>query len=439
MFGLVALQGGCATYHSRPLPKQALLQDSMEILAVNANKLLNKAGTYKLNPSDGLDMTEIAILAVLNNPVLKAKRAERDVASAQVFSAGLLPDPQFAANLDHPTGNAAGIVNAWGLGLGYDIIPLITRQANIDTQRGNQAKVRLQILWQEWQVIQQAKTLAVQFRLEEKQLALLQDMRSLYKERYQHSARGLNEGNVTLDINGTDLTALLDTLSQISQLEQTHNQTRHDISLLLGLRANAVFSITKLPAERKLDKATIESRLNKLPEIRPDLLALKAGYQAQESRVRAAILAQFPSFGIGISRARDTGSLYTSGFNISLNLPFFSGNRGNIAIERATRKQLFQEYQARLVQTNIDVAKLLNLQTIIAKQRANLDLELPKLQSLVEPARKAYQQGDINALTFLNMEYTLLNKRLEQISLQQIQWKTRIAIETLTLLGRKQT
>ena len=121
MFGLVALQGGCATYHSRPLPKQALLQDSMEILTVNANKLLNQAGKHQLKPSYGLDMTEIAILAVLNNPVLKAKRAELNVASAQVFSAGLLPDPQFAANRDHPTGNAVGIVNAWGLG--YDIIP----------------------------------------------------------------------------------------------------------------------------------------------------------------------------------------------------------------------------------------------------------------------------------------------------------------------------
>ena len=37
---------------------------------------------------------------------------------------------------------------------------------------------------------------------------------------------------------------------------------------------------------------------------------------------------------------------------------------------------------------------------------------------------------DINALTFLNMETTWINKQLEQQSLVQSQWESRIALDT---------
>lgn len=434
--GTLVLLGGCASYQARPLPEQAALETNLNTLSVKANELMGpQADTHVIDPTDGLDLTEVAILAVLGNPDLKAKRAQLHVAEAQAFAARLLPDPQLGANLDHPTGNTTGLVNAWSLGLGYDIIPLITRQARIAAKKGQKSKVRLDLLWQEWQVIQQARSLAVRFQLEQQRLALLLNMRDLYQDRYQHSAKGLNEGNVTLDINGTDLTALVDSFSQISQLQQVHNETRHSLNLLLGLQADVNISLTALPDKITFaERTTMQSRLEKLPEIRPDLLALKAGYASQEARVRAAILAQFPSFSIGISRARDTGSLYTSGFNIGLNLPLFSGNRGAIAIERATREQLALEYQARLAQTASDVNRLRDLQAIIEKQRNDLQTYLPRLQSLVERARQAYRQGDIDALTFLNMESTWVNKRLEQLSLQQTQWQNRIALQTLLAL-----
>ena len=60
---------------------------------------------------------------------------------------------------------------------------------------------------------------------------------------------------------------------------------------------------------------------------------------SEASRRRPAILSQFPSVSIGISRARDTSSVDTSGFTIGLTLPLFSGSRGAIAVERTTREQ----------------------------------------------------------------------------------------------------
>lgn len=429
----LSLLSGCATYQPQPLPEQSPLEKDLPLLVAKVNRSIKaKTSTYRVNLADGLDLTEVAIVAVLGNPDLRVRRAQLKVAGAQAFAAGLLPDPQLSTNIDHPA--TAGFVSAGGLGLGYDIIPLITRQARISAKQGMQTKIHLELLWQEWQVIQQARSLAVRLHLEKQRLVLLRRMRDLYQQRYQHSKQGLINGNVTLEVNGTDLTALVDSFSQISQLEQQHNRTRHEFNHLLGLQPDAVVSLAKLPAETSISQRTIQAQLRKLPTIRPDLLALKAGYHAQEERVRAAILAQFPSFSIGISRARDTSNVYTSGFNIGLNLPLFSANRGAIAIERATRTQLAQEYQARIAQTQTDVSRLLKLQTIIEKQRHNLQIYLPRLKDLVKRARQAYRQSDIDALTFLNMESTWVNKRLEQITLQQTQWQNRIALETLLAL-----
>jgi len=432
----LALLAGCAAYQAQPLTNHAVLADSLDVPVSDANKRLEQSNAaHEIDPADGLDLTEVAILAVLGNPDLRATRARLELANAQAFAAGLLPDPQLSASLDKPTGDTTGLVDAWGIGLGFDIIPLITRQARIGAGQGAQQKVHLDILWQEWQVIQQARSLAVRYTLENQRIELLQNMRRLYQERYRQSARGLAEGNVTFDANGADLTALIDSFSQIAQLEQQHNQTRHDLDLLLGLRADVELPLAQPGAGTPLQRASIQARLDELPQLRPDLLALKAGYQAQEDRVRAAILAQFPSVSIGITRARDTGGVYTSGFSIGLNLPLFSGNRGAIAIERATRAQLALEYQARLAQTQADVGRLLALQDIIEAQRANLQTYLPRLTQLVERARAAYSRGDIDALAFLNLESTWVNKRLEQITLQQTRWETRIALQTLLALA----
>ena len=396
---------------------------------------LNRGGGARqtINLADGLDLTEIGIVAVLNNPDLKARRAQLQVAQAQAFAAGLLPDPQISAGVDRPTGNSAP-VDAWALGLSYDIIPVITRGARLSAAEKHRDQVRLDLLWQEWQVIQQARTLAVRRQLEDQRLAVLRDMLSLYKDRYERSAQGLADGNVTLNVNGTDLTAVLDTFSQINQLEQTRNETRHSLNLLLGLEPQAELTLSPLPREPALAAAAVNARMNELPHVRPDLLALQAGYASQEAQVRAAILAQFPSLGISVNRARDTSDVDTVGLSINLSLPLFSGNRGAIATERASREQLREEYRARLAQTTVDVDKLLAQQEIIRRQLGNLHAYLPHLQTLVDRARRAARQGDIDALTFLNMESTWVNKRLEQIDLTQSAWENTIALQALLAL-----
>jgi outer membrane protein TolC len=237
-----------------------------------------------------------------------------------------------------------------------------------------------------------------------------------------------------VDVNGTDLSALVDTLSQISQLEQTHNKTRHSFNLLLGLQPRVEVDLSPLPPDGPMPADTLDRQLATLSQRRPDLLALQAGYASQEEQVRAAILAQFPSLGISLNRARDTSNVKTVGLGVTLTLPLFAGNRGNIALERATREQLQEEFRARLAQAAVDVDRLREQQGIVRRQQDSLETYLPRLKVLVARARKAYAHGDIDALTFLNMESTWVNKRQEQLSLVQAGWENRIALQALLAL-----
>jgi len=278
---LFILLTACTGYRPRPLPDAAPLAENLAALQVKATTLRNTPPRrYEINLADGLDLTEAGILAVLNNPALNVQRAKLGVAGAQAFAAGLLPDPEISASVDRPTGNADP-VNAWGLGFSYDLIALITHQAAMDAGRQGQEKLRLDLLWREWRLIQEARSLAVRLYMEKQQLTMLRKLRDLQREHYQRSARALQRGDITLEASGTKLTALLDTRSRINRLEQRHNQSHHRFSLALGLDPQVVINIAPLPPLTPLAAGLIRARLAKLAEVRPDLLALKAGYTRQ--------------------------------------------------------------------------------------------------------------------------------------------------------------
>jgi cobalt-zinc-cadmium efflux system outer membrane protein len=432
MLAVLMLLSACATYKPQPLAEGSDLEKQVPRLKIDVQQLpLPVLRSHPFNPENGLDMTEVAILAVINNPELKARRRQADVAQAQLFNARLLPDPQISVSGGYPTSGPSPLSDAYGFGLNYDLMALVLRDVTVATSRAAARQVDLEILWQEWQVVQQARTFFVQSILETRKLTLLRQAQALYAQRYARSFNALEQGNLTLDVAGTDLTALLDANTRVSQMEQKVNKIRHDFVALLGLRPDVELNLTPLREPQPLEQATMREALADLPKRRPDLLALQAGYQSQEAKVRSAVLSQFPSLSIGINEGRDTGDVTSIGLGITLNLPILNRNRGPIAIQRATRAQLGQAYQARLDQAYNEVNLLKTRQDLILQQLAVLREKLPILHGMVEKATLAYEAGNIGSLTYVNMANTLLNKRLEAVDMEQSLWEIRIALDTL--------
>ena len=426
------LVAACATYQPQPLPSVPDLETRVPRLKVDVRQLpLPMLRSHPFNPEDGLDMTEAAVLAVINNPDLKARRRMAGIAGAQLFTARLLPEPQISLSGAHPTSGPPPLSNAYGIGLNYDLITLVTRGAGIGAAQAAARQVDLEILWQEWLMVQQARTLFVQSVLQAHKLDLLHKARTLYANRYTRSYQALEAGDLTLDVTGTDLTALLDANTKLNKMAQSVNQTRHDFNLLLGLQPDVVLDLAPLPSQQPLQRTNLQEILTDLSRRRPDLLALQAGYLSQEEKVRRAILSQFPSLNIGLNRDRDTGDVTSTGIGITFNLPVLNVNRGEIAIQRATREQLAQAYQARLDQALTQISLLQTQHELISGERSTLDENLPILQKMVAKASRAYEAGNISSLTYVNMANTLLGKRLESVDLEQSLWQIRIKLDTL--------
>ena len=387
--------------------------------------------SHRFDPADGLDIDEVAMLAVANNPQLRLARDRLGVARAQAFAAGLLPDPQLALTRDDPTNGGPGNTSAFSAGLSYDVNALLTRSARSAAASASARQIDLELLWQEWQVVGQARLLFVRNVEQERLLEVSTQTTKLLESRYQAVKAALAQGNATLDAAGADLAALQDAERQVNELERQMRRNRIDLARLLGLAPDAGLRLVGGSVLPSLDPAQVSASLAQLGQRRPDLLALQAGYRSQEERFRAAVLAQFPALNVGITRARDTSNLYTRGVGITLSLPIFNGNRGNVAIERATRRQLRDEYRLRLNDAAAEVTALLGDQALLGEQLAGVKSALAALERTSASATAALQAGNLSELAYANLESSLLAKRAEAISLEQRMLEQRIAILTL--------
>ena len=141
LYVVTVLMTGCAIYHSIPIDNSAvnlaLKGPSMEKVRLQAKMIQHPIlKPIDFDDRDGISPNEAAIVAVLANPKLRAIRDQREVSMAQLIQAGILPNPQLSYSLGIPTGgNTQGTVNAFGLGLGWDITSLIARNARVDAAR----------------------------------------------------------------------------------------------------------------------------------------------------------------------------------------------------------------------------------------------------------------------------------------------------------------
>lgn len=410
---------GCATYHAMPLPTRSNLAS---------------AAPGGVMP---LDMRRVATLAVLNNPDLNTARATLGVAQAQAFAAGLLPDPRFNFSASHPTDRIDRTdprypeVNAYGLELDIDLLSLLTHPAVRASARAQVQQAQLNLLWQEWQTVAQARTLYVQQSIARERRDFLRSAQRIYAQAAQRSQRAQAAGNVTLEQTSADLAVLQDVSSRLGDAERSLLSAQQGLRSLLGVTASVQLPLQPLPVPTIPSRASVESALVALPQHRPDLRALQAGYRAQEASVRVAVLSQFPDIGIGFTKSRDNTDVHALGGLVNLTLPLFNRGRGELAVQSATRAQLRADFQARLDQAAGSVWQLWDELQQLQSQLTDLQSQLPTLQRSVQEAQRAYRAGEFPAASYLTLVGSYLAAQELQATLRQSLWSDSIALATI--------
>jgi len=431
---VVTLLCACATYHPLPLGNGEGAASAARLSVPAGAMPVPELATHRFDPADGLDVTEVAMLAVANSPDLKVQRDALGIARAQAFAAGLLPDPQLSFGADFPHGSGGGLTKAYNLGLSEDVSALLLRSSRKHAANAQAEQVNLDLLWAEWQTIAQARLLFDQVQsLRAQQVELDAEQQALVPVDQAVQA-ALAAGNLNYDGASAGLNAMADARKRAGDNAVALHQAESDLRQLLGLAPTAPLDLVGAPYQADPDAAQLQAALVDLPQRRPDLLALQAGYRAQEATLRGAILAQFPAITVGLNRSRDTSNITTNGFSIGLTLPLFDRNRGNIAIETATRQQLKDDYEARLLATRSDMQRLAaDLGTLDAQQAAQA-AHAQRLDAARRAAEQAWKSGLLDWPTYLSIRGNALAADMDLLTLKQA--RSTAAISLTALLGR---
>lgn len=427
----VFLLASCASYFPRSLPEHPDLDADLHRLVASGDRFpLPELGSRRFDLRRPLNIDDVAMIAVAANPDLKATRTRVGVAQAQVFAAGILPNPQGSVDYGVLIGGPA-TMDSILVGLAQDVVPLLTLSARRGGARANEVSIELTVVWQEWQVVSRARLLFVDATSLQRQRRIIDESVRLFRDRYERSSAAMRRGDEILPAVTSDLVALNSAETQLYEVEQLILKNRHDFNALLGLAPNAT-----LPLDGRVRLAAIDARrlapaLRDLAGRRPDLLALRAGYEAQEQKVRQAIIEQFPKLSVGTNYARDTSGVETQTISVSFSLPIFDRNQGNIAIQQATREQLNVEYQARLDAAYGEATRLLSeLRLTEGQYRASAE-SVHRLRAAVADAEPAFRAGNLDERTFADLRSSLLAKEIATAKLEQSILEQRVALQTL--------
>ncbi len=381
-----------------------------------------------------LDLRAVALLVVQNDPDLRAARTQAGVAQAQVVQAGILPNPTLTGSF-LPLLAGLGSAPAWNAGISQDIRALITLHARREAARAGAAQVDARILWEEWQVIGHAWLLTVQLVEGERTRRLLEQAQKLYDGRDIASEQAMLQGNASLSEVAPDRAALQAASARLRDLEQRLLQHRHELAALMGLVPDAALPLAaSLPVARENARA-IEAMLPTIAQRRPDLVALRLGLRAQDARLRAAVLSRFPNLLLGVTGGSDNSNIRNIGPQVTLELPVFDRNQGNIAIERATGRQLQAEYAARLAGAVGQIRAMLSEQALQDRQIGVLRQELTQAARDAAGGSRALATGDLDERGAIDLIATAVSKRVELVGIEQSMLEQQVAIAALLGLG----
>jgi outer membrane protein TolC len=320
-------------------------------------------------------------------------------------------------------------------GLSQDIKGLVTLSYRKSAADQAAQQVDAQVLWQEWQTIAKARQLTVTLVEGAARLPLLESAARRTADLADRNRTALQRGDTTLTALVLDLGAAAAAGQQLADAERQRAQNLRDLNALLGLNDSVVLALPASVTVPSVDAEGVRRALESLSDRRPDLIALQLGYQSQETRVRGAILAQFPLLSLGVSGGHDNSDVRFAGPQMTMDLPIFNRNQGNIAIERATRQQLHDEFAARLIAARSEVTGMLADQEILERQLTAKREQQVALELSAERADQAYRAHDLDERAYLDAMNTRDAKSFELSSLTETILLQQLAIGTMAAIG----
>lgn len=431
-FGLA----GCATYHPLTLASRPDLSPGLAQLDLTLPAAKSGGRPTTFNPGKPLAPNQVGMIAVLNDPALGVIKGRIAAVNADLLAASLLPNPSVGLNYAFLASGPAA-ANAYGASLSQDIRSIVTYRPRVEAAKARVGAVAASSLWQEWQVAQKGRLLAIDINSRDREIHFRRKDLVLLRREVAAVRRATAAGNLSLAAQAPFLAAEAGAESALAAAKLQRLKDWQNLDALLGLEPAARFAISAPPPVKL--PADIAPLIASLPKRRPDLVALRLGYKAADAAVRAAILGQFPAFSLGVAGSSDTSHVVTSGPQITFALPIFNRNQAAIAGSRATRLQLHAVYLSRLDQAVGMAQSLLARARTAAANLHRASRDAIGARALLKAADQAYRQGNLDQRAVVDYETTWLDRELDVVGYRQALEEDSLALSVELGLGLPET
>lgn len=406
LVGVTLVMAACQSYRPEPIDLAMHAQEFAarlpaseavrEYVAVLQRRLPE---TRAYDPTDGIDLHEARLLALLFNPELRAARLRAGVARASRDYAGLWTDPALSVNFARILESVA---HPWIVVGDLDLTIPITGRPGLAREL---AGTQLALAWTEARAAE-SRILAeldlrfVEWATSREQERLLVEMIERLRP-IEEIAQRLSEAQEI-----TSLEARPFTLERVSReadlLRQRALVADAELALkqLLGLAPTApvAFQPTLAIELRIGDPATRAASTSDGPR-----LAIRAReYEVAERSLALAVRKQWPELALAPGwQEEDAQPRAALGF--SLPLPLWNGNRREIAETRAERALAGERLRAEIELAIQDLARAeVRLQSAKA-QRTQLEGQLvPLVDQQVAEGRRVLELGRLDTLLLLD-------------------------------------
>lgn len=411
---LALLGAGCATYSPAPLEPASELQrlDAVDLGTLRIEYASAGADAARVfDVGDGLDEFELAAVALALNPALRAKRAEIGEVDALLVAAGVLPNPDLSAFV------RGGIGGATGTGFGADLLFNLLRPGERDAKRGVAGAradvVRAEIVTAELRLVSDVRLARLGVLAAEQSRRLLEQELALRDETVSLTRRQREAGE------GTALALALAELDRTGIERQLRDaagaveRERHALNAALGVPPQSVLNLAGNSADLALTlvpeptDADLDARLL---EGRGELGVRTAVYREAEEELRLAVARQYPHLALGPSFERDVEGSDGLGAALSLELPMFDRNEGEIAQKTAERERRRAEYAAALHEAR---AQAYEARAQLHRARADVEQQQAEVLPLVQRTETLFAEA-LRARELSILEWTTVRARAIQ-------------------------
>lgn len=370
--------------------------------------------------SDGVTESEAVLTGLWNNAVFNEAMAELGLSRAQLFDAGLLPDPQFVTFL--PVGPKQWEFTTFQAIDALWLIPIRERAASLDMQRVGQTMVQNGLnLVRDVRLAHADLAFAqARFELANEAKQLQQDIAKLARKRFDEGDISELEAT-TSEVQGVTAKADADRFAQEVTL------AKNRLRALMGLAVHSCELLAVAEPLRELPDLSADSLTEEALAMRPDLRAAEYAIETATGRKDLAEASFMLLDAVFDANSRgDKG--FESGPGLRLTLPLWNRNRGGVQIADAQLKQMLHRYVTVRDQIALDVqtahAQARQAQENLLTVRNEL---LPTLRKTTAAARNSYTDGGTDYFFVLQTTGQFLAARATE--LQQVQALRRATAE----------